>query len=62
MTLANDVPSDLPRFFQAFRSADSKATPPAQSVQRPAGLGDRRKDDHDTTSDFVWALAYWPWL
>lgn len=63
MTLANDVPSDLPRFFSLFRSADAKADPVAGPVKRPAAAGDCDKgDDDEATSDFVWALAYWPWL
>jgi len=61
MTLANDVPSDLPRFFSLFRAADPKADPVANPLRRPVEAGELDKDD-DTTSDFVWALAYWPWL
>jgi len=59
MTLANDVPSDLPRFFSFFRASEPKARP----VERPIAAGPSDKgDDDDATSDFVWALAYWPWL
>ncbi|WEK50656.1 MAG: hypothetical protein P0Y66_00650 [Candidatus Kaistia colombiensis] len=63
MTLANDVPSDLPRFFSFFRAAEPKPSPVAEPVTRPVQAQDLDKaDGADTTSDFVWALAYWPWL
>jgi len=59
MTLANDVPSDLPRFFSFFRAPEPKAS----LTKRPVEARELDKaDDADTTSDFVWALAYWPWL
>ncbi|MBN9026186.1 MAG: hypothetical protein J0H20_11370 [Rhizobiales bacterium] len=59
MTLANDVPSDLPRFFSFFQAPEPKAS----LVKRPPEARELDKaDDADTTSDFVWALAYWPWL
>ncbi|MCX5581274.1 hypothetical protein [Kaistia terrae] len=63
MTLANDVPSDLPRFFSFFRAADPKVARDSEPSQRPDQVLDGDKaDDADTTSDLVWSLAYWPWL
>lgn len=63
MTLANDVPSDFPRFFSLFRSADPKVARDPESSQCPLQALDHDKaDDADTTSDLVWSLAYWPWL
>jgi len=62
LTVANDVPSDLPGFFSLFRSAEPKVDAAVGPRSRCGGPRGDQGEDADETSDFVWALAYWPWL